>query len=107
MIRVLSSKNYPTGNRDRWWYNLSSPDIWIRPEAQINLILYDEFNKTVIDTIRLQLDRNDWYNRIMQASRHLYKGTEIIKVHITKKHGSNQYNIYFGKTEDGVYSMDV
>jgi hypothetical protein len=107
MIKVLSSKNYPAGNRDYWWYNLSNPDNWIKQDTKINLILYDESNTTRIGTIILQLDKNDWYNRIMGASRHLYRGREIIKVHVIKEYKSQRYYIYFGKKEDGIYPVNI
>jgi hypothetical protein len=107
MIKVLNSKNYPAGNRDYWWYNLSSPDNWINHDTQINLILNDELNRKIIGTITLQLDRDDWYNRIMRASRHELGGRDIIKIHVIREHGSQQYRIYFGKTEDGVYPVNI
>jgi len=107
MIKILSSKNHPAGNRDYWWYNLSSPDDWIRHDTQINLVLYDESNETNIGTIILQLDRNDWYSRVMRASRHTFKGRRIIKVHVIKEFGNPQYYIYFGKIDDGYYLVNV
>jgi putative heme iron utilization protein len=107
VIKVLSSKNYPAGNMNRWWYNLSSPNNWVEKDTKINLILNDEYNKTNIGTIILQLDRNSWYDRIMNASRHVYRGREIIKVHVIEEYGSQQYYIYFGRKENGFYPVNI
>ncbi len=107
MIKTLSSKSYPAGNRDYWWYNLSNPDGWITLDSIINLILYDASNEVRIGAVILRLDRGDWFNRIKQASRHIYRGREIIKVHLIKEYESQQYYIYFGKKEDGVYPVNI
>jgi hypothetical protein len=107
MIRTLNSKKYPANTKDKWWYNLSSPDRWIRQDTQIKLNLYDETNSRKIGIIKLQLDKNDWYRRIMNASRHEYKGINIIKVHVEKEQRSAQYYIYFGKKEEGYYPVNI
>jgi hypothetical protein len=107
MIKTLNSKNYPAGNRDYWWYNLSNPDSWITHGSVINLILYDASNEIKIATIILRLDKDDWFNRINHASRHIYGGREIIKIHIIKEYKNQQYYIYFGKIEDGVYPIVI
>jgi len=105
IIKVLNSKNHPAGNRDYWWYDLSSPDNWVNHDTRIDLILNDELNRTIIGTITLQLDKDDWHNRIMRASRHGVRDT--IKVHVYRNHGNPQYYIYFGRTEDGVYPVNI
>jgi hypothetical protein len=69
--------------------------------------LYDASNEIKIGTIILRLDKDDWFNRISQASRHTHGGREIIKIHIIKEYKNQQYYIYFGKMEDGVYPIDI
>jgi hypothetical protein len=43
----------------------------------------------------------------MNASRHKYKGINIIKVHVEKEQRSTQYYIYFGKKEEGYYPVNI
>lgn len=107
MVIILNSKNYPNRNQDLWWFNLSSPDERIKREEPIVLNLNDTSNNEMIGRITLRLDDGEWYSRIMRASRHLYKGREITKVHVVKERGSTGYHIYFGKKEDGYYPVIV
>lgn len=106
MMKTLSSKKYSFGNKDYWWYNLSSPKDWMTRNSRITLILNDE-NNDKIGSILLKLNMNDWYDRIIIATNHVWHGREIIKIHVTKENGSQQYNIYFGKMGDGVYPVSL
>jgi hypothetical protein len=64
-------------------------------------------NDAKVGKITLKLDEDEWYRRIMKASRHIHKGTEITKVHFMKERGRTEYHIYFGKKEDGYYPVAV
>ena len=60
-----------------------------------------------LEKFTLQLNKNDWYNRIMKASRHKFGNRPIIKVHIIREQKSNLYYIYFGQKSDGYYSANI
>lgn len=51
MRKILNSKNYLAGNRDYWWYNLSSPDDWIENDTIIQFVLNDETNRDAIGKV--------------------------------------------------------
>jgi hypothetical protein len=103
--KTLISKNYPDKNNDHWWFNLSSPEAWTKKESIITLILKDEANLEIVGKAILRLYENDWYNKIMKASQHRYRGRYIIKVHLDRK--INQYYIYFGQKSDGYYPISI
>jgi len=105
MIKCLSSKKRSAGNRDYWWYNLSSPEDWMTKESKITFILNDKNKEDRIGSIELRLNANNWYNRIISANSQLYKRRKIIKVHIVKENKSNKFIIYFGQVGDGIYPV--
>jgi hypothetical protein len=106
-MKKLSSIKSSRGNKDYWWYDLSSPDDWITTDASIIFILNNSSDLDRIGSILLRLSENDWLNRIKKASYHFKNGNKTIKVHITKEHSSQQYMIYFGRKDDGVYPVTV
>ncbi len=106
-MKKLSSIKSSRGNRDYWWYDLSSPDGWITEDTRIKFILNDKSDIDRIGSILLRMDENDWYNRIMSASFHFKRERKTIKVHIFKELSTHQYKIYFGHKDDGVYPVTV
>jgi hypothetical protein len=106
-MKKLSSKRYSAGNRDYWWYNLSSPEDWIDSDHFITLILNGKDDTDYIGSIILPLDKSDWHNHIVKASNHIHNNRNIIKVHVFKENGSEHYRIYFGKVSDGVYPVKL
>ena len=101
--RELNSKQYGSGHLDLWWFNISSPSK-LTSQDVIHLSLWDHANQNLVKESVLDLRKN-WLSRIRQASTHFYLQTEICKVHIQRRLGTNQFVIYFGKKEDGVYSL--
>jgi len=106
-MKALSSRRQSAGNRDYWWYNLSSPDGWIDHETAIRLILNGKDKTDKIGKIILPIGKSVWRNRIIKASYHLYNNRKIIKVHVYKENGNDQYLIYFGRISDGIYPVTV
>lgn len=107
MVIVLNSKNYPTRNRDVWWFNLFSPDKLIAQREKIQLNLRDENNSESFPSAFLDLNEEKDCERIKNASPQIYDGVKIVKVHVTREHRSNQYQIYFGKKENGVFPLNI
>jgi len=102
-VKELNSKQWIYGYTDVWWYNISSPSK-LSDQDCIHLNLWDSKNQKLVKKAVLNL-KDKWLSRIRQASTHFYRGTEICKVHIQRRHGTNQFIIYFGRKEDGVYSL--
>ncbi len=101
--KELKSKQYTHGNIDYWWFNISSPSK-LSSQDVIQLNLWDTMNQTLVKKAVLVLEEN-WLSRIKQASTHFYRRTEICKVHIQRRHGTNKFIIYFGRKEDGIYQL--
>lgn len=106
-MKKLSSKKSSRGNRDFWWYNISSPEDWIENDPFLTLIVNGKDDNDNIGLIKLPLGKSEWHARIVKASNHIYNRRKIIKVHLFKEIGSNQYRIYFGKVSDGVYPVKL
>lgn len=106
-MKKLSSKRSSRGNRDYWWYNLSSPEKWIESEPAITLIVNGKNDEDKIGSIILPLNKGDWRNRIAKATINTYKQRKLIKVHLFKEIDSQQYKIYFGHKVDGVYLANL
>lgn len=106
-MKKLSSKKSSRGNRDYWWYNLSSPEDWIENDPFLTLIVNGKDDYENIGSIILPLGKSVWHDRIAKASDHLYNKRKIVKVHLFKEIGSKQYQIYFGRVTDGVYPVNL
>jgi len=104
MTIELNSKQYVFGNRDLWWYNISTPAKLTHNDVII-LNLYDTNNRILIRKVILNLNQNNWLHRIKKSSTHNYRGTEICKIHIKREHGTNQFKIWFGNVDDGLYPV--
>ena len=102
-IRELNCKQWRSGNMDYWWYNISSPSK-LNSQDRIRLNLWNPENRELIKRVVLDLKKN-WLSRIQKASKHIYRDLEICKVYIRRKHGSNEFFIYFGRLEDGIYPL--
>jgi hypothetical protein len=103
ITKELNSKQWTSGNMDVWWYNISSPSK-LKKQDIIRLNLWDAVNQELVKEVILDLEKN-WLQRIRQASTHFFKGREICKIHIEKRHGTNQFFIYFGRKDDGIYPL--
>jgi hypothetical protein len=106
-MKVLSSKRQSVGNREYWWYNLSSPDDWLDTERSIRLILHGENGDDYLGSIHLSLTDGDWLDRIRKASNHKYNGRKIVKIHVFKRTNDKSYSLYFGRVGDGVYPVKL
>jgi len=102
-MKELNSKQWTSGNIDIWWYNISSPSK-LSNRDQIHLNLWDSKNQKLVKETVLNLEEN-WLSRIKRASTHFCRGIEICKVHIQRRHGTNQFIIYFGRKESGKYPL--
>ena len=85
-MKKLSSIKSSRGNRDYWWFNLSSPEKWIESDPSITLIVNGKDDVDKIGSIILPL--SDWHDRIVKASDHNHNRRKIIKVHLFKGNGS-------------------
>lgn len=103
-MRELNSKQYTSGNKDIWWYNICSP-FNLTSRDVILLNLWDAVNQKLIKQVTLNLGQNDWLKRIQSASTHYYRGTEICKIHIQRDHRSKEDIIYFGLKIEGAYPI--
>jgi len=103
-MRELNSKQYTSGNKDYWWYNICSPNN-LSSRDIILLNLWDAMNQNIIKQVTLDLGQNDWLRRIQLASTHYYRGTEICKIHIQRDHIINNFIIYFGLKKEGTYPI--
>ena len=101
-MKELNSKQETHGNKDSWWYNICSPKNLTSKDIII-LNLWNTMNKKLVKQVTLNLGKSNWLKRILKGSTHYSKGTEICKVHIQRDHRTNQFIIYFGHKEDGVY----
>jgi hypothetical protein len=103
-MKKLSSKQYSFGNKDYWWYNLSSPEKLIDTEPLVVLDLNDK-NNDRIGSIPLHMGK--WATQIMSASYHFSGERKIVKIHVTRDIGSQEYIMWFGRKEDGLYRVNV
>jgi len=88
---------------DTWWYHISSPDR-LTSQDVIQINLWDTMNHSLVKKVVLNL-RENWLTRMKNASTHVYLRRDILKIHINRKHGTNEFIIYFGRKEDGVYPL--
>lgn len=101
---LLNSKNYTSGNKDTWWYNISSPRK-LTAQDSIVLNLWDTENKNIMREVTLDLGSNNWLKRIQTASTHYYEEREICKIHIHRNQITGKYILYFGRKENGIYPI--
>lgn len=102
-MRELNSKQYVYGNKDYWWYNITSPSN-LDPTEVVVLNLWDTENRNLVKRVVMAMNEN-WLLRINKASTHFNRGTEICKIHIQRHHITGKFIIYFGRIEDGTYSL--
>lgn len=103
-MRELNSKQYTSGNKDIWWYNISNPEELTSRDI-IVFNLWDTINQNRVRQVTLDLGKDDWLKRIKSASIHYYEEREICKVHIQRDHKTSKFIVYFGRKEDGIYQI--
>lgn len=104
VVKEYNSIITESETRDRWWFNVSSPEN-LEPNDVLRFNLWDATNTKLIKQVTIDLSKDKWLEKIQKASIHTYKGRDILKVHAYCNKRTKEFIMYFGRVKDGLYPI--